>query len=103
MCDLKPGDEVVCSVAPDSAEGLSLWRRLFYRAPVQVGRVYVVSDLKAARGLILIRLKGVPNVSPKHWFNAACFRKVQRRDLTAWLATKNTIEDPKRLPVKEGV
>ncbi len=29
------------------------------------------------------------------------FRKVQRRDLTAWLATKNTIEDPNPVPAKE--
>lgn len=105
MCDFKPGDEVVCIAAPDSAEGLNLWQRLFYRAPVHVGRVYVVSDQKAARGLIVIRLKGVHNATPRHWFNAQWFRKVQRRDLTAWLSqsVKNTdkLDKPHRAPNKE--
>lgn len=28
---------------------------------------------------------------------------VQRRDLTVWLSTENTIEEPKRAPAKESV
>lgn len=87
-CDFKVGDEVVCvdaSSFPDE---------------VLEGPVYVVSEITAPgwAGDVGIRLEGVASVWdwPGQGYWVGCFRKVQRRDLTAWLATENTIEGPLR-------
>lgn len=100
MCDFKPGDEVVCIAVPDGVENLGFWRQLFYRSPVSVGRVYTVSDISRRGDLVLIRLKGVRNATPSHWFAAHWFRKVQRRDMSQWLETATDFEEPKRAPAK---
>jgi len=34
-------------------------------------------------------------------YRASRFRKVQKRDLTAWLSSKQTFEEPKRAPAKK--
>ena len=96
QCDFKPGDEVVCV----NAEGQH------YIAPqLEHGAVYVVAGVHtswSAPGTPSVTLVGM------HWmalngnvggYRHTRFRKVQRRDLTAWLATKNTVEGPVRRKV----
>lgn len=88
MCDFKPGDEVVCV---DDAGLNSDGPRL--------GGVYVAGPIqRSRRGGLFVRVCGYPDGGLGYY--ARRFRKVQRRDLTAWLATANTIEEPKRTPAK---
>lgn len=102
MTEWKIGDEAICvDASPDAAS--SGW--FPGTAPAQ-GELYTVDGiwLDDRDGLILSfdRLK---NFAPgaTGGYRASRFRKVQRRDLTAWLATENTIEGPTRETVKEGV
>lgn len=92
MCDFKPGDEVVC-IQMDCA-------------PEMTGQVFVVEIFAKAGETPLgawcaldgpgVQLVGVHTDDGPHngmWgWDATRFRKVQRRDLGAWLktATKNT-------------
>lgn len=90
MTDFKPGDEVVCVVdqsawlnaepGSSSIPGPVAWQRLV------VEIVQFVDDEAYL---------GFPQW-PIDSFRASFFRKVQRRDLSAWLATENTIEGPVR-------
>lgn len=106
MCDFKPGDEVqVVRVGEQSG--------LF----ISVGQIHVIRDVTvqtdqdgnlaswADGETVGVRLVGIVAHKPGSvhrdaLFHPALFRKVQRRDLNAWLATTNTIEEPKRTPAK---
>lgn len=93
MIDFKPGDEVVC--VDDSLA----WGR--EPCGLVKGQVYRVLDLgEGFWGDIGVNV-GVPSPHPTGRWSVSRFRKVQRRDLSVWLATKNTIEDPKRVPATE--
>ncbi|WP_292229363.1 hypothetical protein [Brevundimonas sp.] len=53
-------------------------------------------------GIAVVRLAGFHNLPSVDGFYAACqFRKVQRRDLSAWLETATDFEEPRRAPQKE--
>lgn len=102
MCDFKPGDEVVCvNAGPVRAPGC---KEHGLSVPLVKNRVYVIDRVfwrESRLGTVkawavtltdqatyMSTLKdGSPN-----GFGAYRFRKVQRRDLGAWLktATKNT-------------
>lgn len=105
MCDFKPGDEVVCVDA-----SASRWTIEGFAPPLSEGATYVVADVFDVRNLISGTPSGQIGVSlvGLAWsvkgicgaWSPTRFRKVQRRDLSAWLATTNTIEEPKRTPTK---
>lgn len=103
MVGFKPGDEVVCIYGgPWKMRFRNILRFIAYRRPVK-GRTYTVASvhLSGVESGVGVKLKEVP--SPKGLcFCSSCFRKVQRRDLAAWLATETTIEGPTRTnqPVK---
>lgn len=94
-CDFKVGDEVVC-VRDDYG-----WAELDLTPPV-IGQAYVVAKVWGVlhvRGEPSLRDVGIDLVGLEHSraaYPAAAFRKVQRRDLSVWLATENTIEGPLR-------
>jgi len=90
MCDFKPGDEVVYI----GDEGVPKIPEHGRCANVSRGDTFTVVGVSPWRDTDLIAL--ILHEHPGKWFDARCFRKVQRRDLTAWLATENTIEDPIR-------
>lgn len=97
MCDFAPGDQVVCidvSVRPAFVND---------PMPLVEGQIYEVEgvfwdDLYEEAGLTL---RGLTSTGYLGCFAACRFRKVQRRDLSVWLATEITIEEPKRAPVRE--
>lgn len=95
MCDFAPGDEVVLYRYLDDGG---------HPLMPPIGHVGVITIIGRSRdggpeiGLQLDNWK-----RGKFAMNVLCFRKVQRRDLTIWLATENTIEEPKRAPVEECV
>lgn len=105
MCDFKPGDEVVLFRAIDYSPLVA--------ASVSVGSVYTVrAVVKGFRGgvevpgLILIELEGADwggFGGMRGAYRPQYFRKVQRRDLSAWLETSvgNTDKLDKRQ--KKGV
>lgn len=105
MCDFKPGDEVVCvdAVASKFTQG-------GYAPPLVEGRTYQVSDVFEVRRCFSGDLSGLIGValvghewsvnSVRGAWAPSRFRKLQRRDLTSWLATENTIEGPVRSPAK---
>lgn len=90
MCEFKPGDEVVCVRSDHNSPCLT-----------HKGCVYVVSGIVKARKRYALALHGVDNGAPFgppyfYGHNPDRFRKVQRRDLTAWLKTATKFEGPKR-------
>ena len=94
MCDFKPGDEVMCV---DAGAG---WCER--PTPLKKGATYEVKrigppDADGDRG---VEVWGVSASRRWPYWRSSRFRKVQRRDLTAWLATENTIEGPVRAPAK---
>lgn len=105
MCDFKPGDEVVCVVDGPwwgRAPRWMFWtRKRKIPGPVK-GRVYVVdrvgwgTNFLTDERLYSIVVRGVEG----GWHHAN-FRKVQRRDLGAWLQTSvsNTdkLDKPRRV------
>lgn len=103
-CDFKPGDEVVCVGdglwSHRAAPFWMFWRRRV-RGPLR-GRTYVVRDIALCSDGVGIRLLGVPDPSRTGWWCASEFRKVQRRDLSAWLQTADGFSEPtrKRAPVQ---
>lgn len=109
MCDFKPGDEVVCIRGGDWLTRAPKW--MFWTrsrpcdGPVQ-GQVYTVERVGEGTcdvyGAIRI---GVALVGVPRAWHISRFRKVQRRDLSAWLKTaaKNTDRLDTRTPAKEGV
>lgn len=101
MCDFKPGDEVVCI----ENEG---WDWSYFEMTVpEIGQVYTIQavrpeeetaecpDEPLSLALIIVEL---PN--PRGSYPAQCFRKVQRRDLSAWLQTAATDTDHLDKPIK---
>ena len=96
MCDLKPGDEVVrYRMGPAGPHPLSI------TPDPEIGHVGIVTAVgETVCGGFWIELDNWP-ADPLCGLPAEHFRKVQRRDLTAWLATKNTIDDPNPVPAKE--
>lgn len=106
MCDFKPGDEVeVVKVGPQSG--------LF----ISVGQMHVIREVSPTTdqsGTPLpwvdgermgVKLAGVvaekPNsVHKDAHFHPSLFRKVQRRDLSAWLETAATDTDRWDKPIK---
>lgn len=108
MCDFKPGDEVVCVVGagPYQFNGRTY--------ELVVGQIYTIAAVAAAgQRTDLGRIGSAePHVqlvefghveTPTVWgVLAGRFRKVQRRDLTAWVETATDFEEPKRVPVKEA-
>lgn len=96
MSDLKPGDEVIC-IRMD-------------RNPSMVGCTYIVETVFLhPTGGPALTLVGEDNGDPDperacFWGHASYrFRKVQRRDLSAWLKTSvsNTDHLDKPLPAKK--
>jgi hypothetical protein len=80
MCDFKPGDEVVCVFAgpwwdSDLCE--------YSTGPAQNSVCTVAGLVDDATYGVAVELVGWPGDQ----FAAECFRKVQRRDLQAWLST----------------
>lgn len=104
MCDFKPGDEVVC--INDGWLGRAprwmFWTRTRpVDGPVKghhyiVRRVAVGTCEISSRKAVGVELEGPWN----HAWRPSNFRKVQRRDLSAWLSTENTIEGPVRAPAR---
>lgn len=94
MCDFKPGDEVVCVVPGNWVKRAPKWMFWSRITPAswtgpRKGDHGVVIQLQigihpqSGREIVLIELNRWPGLV----FNAAAFRKVQRRDLSAWLKT----------------
>lgn len=107
MCDFKPGDEVVCvDIGPSKCGGR-------WGGDLVKGQVYTVwgitpyTDFYGDHGVALVELDAPdrPDCPELQFFAAWRFRKVQRRDLSAWLETaaKNTdaLDKPRRAPAKE--
>ncbi len=110
MCDFEPGDEVVCVKSKHGREG-----KIFTVAAVRrVGDTITIRDLSTNVKHPAIQLEELPWVETVEtndaqirlvWgYDATAFRKVQRRDLSAWLKTAvgNTDRLDKRAPAKEG-
>lgn len=99
---LAAGDQVVC-VENDGWD----WGYFDMIVP-EVGAVYTIAEVRPDErtaecpeippGLALVLVE-LPN--NRGSYPAECFRKVQRRDLSAWLATSTDFEEPKRAPVTE--
>ena len=99
MCDFKPGDEVVFIGDPDEQpiEGyadctVKLVRGAVYRCTGLFDDGVVCTCCGHSLWVTLVE-----GGEGDEW-SACSFRKVQHRDLNAWLATENTIEEPKRTP-----
>jgi hypothetical protein len=112
-CDFKPGDEVVCVSKGEHPD----WRFLTVGGVYTVSRVYPPVP-ECGCDEWGIDLAEVPVSDPlefdgngQFWmaqgFLATRFRKVQRRDLTAWLSTSvgNTdkLDRPLKAPKRERV
>lgn len=101
MIDFKPGDEVVC--VQDESERWSISSGLTVGAKYTVTQVFEDKvGYDASRREVGVKLLEVAPPCPFSGFKAAWFRKIQRRNLTAWLATENTIEEPKRIRETES-
>lgn len=102
MCDFKPGDEVICIIGEVSVA----------QARLEEGRVYTVADIvpltwangKTDPNDIRIQLveatwdTGYPHIPGA--YHPRRFRKVQPRDLSAWLKTAVTDTDHLNKPIK---
>lgn len=105
MCDFKPGDEVVCVDAVASK-----FTRLGYAPPLVEGQTYEISDIFEVRTALSGKLSGQIGVALAglEWgvngvrgaWTPSRFRKVQRRDLSAWLETAATDTDHLDKPIK---
>ncbi|MGQ3040566.1 MAG: hypothetical protein ACT6TH_15380 [Brevundimonas sp.] len=95
MCDFKPGDEV--EKFKEGARHAVSWPG---RPPI--GTIAIVEAIYRVPGTDLygLDLVGWPNSPARYGFAAENWRKVHRRDLTAWLSAKATFEEPKRTPAK---
>lgn len=86
MCDFKIGDEITPIDDDPWLDDIGV------TSGPKFGAVCVVSEVLFACGRPWVALREFPG----HYFGASAFRKVQRRDLNAWLATENTVEGPVR-------
>lgn len=100
MCNFKPGDEVVCvDASPSRYHGIH---------SLILGATYRITAFDGLPpepdGTIGLHLAEVPTPPPSYigWASTR-FRKVQRRDLRAWLETATKFEEPTRAPVVEPV
>lgn len=96
MCDFKPGDEVVCVY---QGPWIDLDTGLVTDGP-PFGEVCLVDGVEIDKGRAGLFLRGHGSES----YVARLFRKVQRRDLSAWLETaaKNTdaLDKPRPAPAR---
>lgn len=101
MCDFKPGDEVVCIGDGEWICDTVPWWRFWRRKATgpRVGVVYVIAAIEACKKAVGLRLVGVKNPGPTGWWDAADFRKIQRRDLGEWL--KTSISNTDRLDKRQ--
>jgi hypothetical protein len=111
MCDFAPGDEVVCVRGGlGSFPGIG-WVCLAEGATYTIAAVWQKGEIGETGlpcGTAMVQLvefgslRAGPNDS-RCGFAADRFHKVERPALGAWLSTENTIEEPKRAPVREPV
>lgn len=99
MCDFKPGDDIIC-ITTDPASDPYLSERQVYvcRAVVDHGRHPACLTCASVVSLEVV-VEGVFPPPGMH-FCACAFRKVQRRDLSAWLETATTNTDHLDKPIK---
>lgn len=103
MCEFKPGDEVVCIRSEHGREGMTFTVAAYVQEKSVIPSDHF-SGLVATKNYVQLNelpwvdklwMKG--NRKTLTWgYDAASFRKVQRRDLSAWLKTATTFEEPKR-------
>lgn len=101
MCDFKPGDEVVCVDADEAQPSDVQGRGRRDPLPLVKGEQYTIAGSGVWPGdnctaVVFLREVRNDDYGTDVGFLPRRFRKVQRRDLSAWLATTNTIEEPKR-------
>lgn len=104
MCDFKPGDEVVCIIAVPMP-----WQaHLGYGdlVGIAVGEHYTVAHVgpDPFDGEIVVFLNETGNFNDDGvdcGYYPLRFRKVQRRDLSAWLETAADFDEPTRAPIVE--
>lgn len=95
MCDFKPGDEVVC-VDDTDLFGVAVKGGVYLCEAMETLPLGFLACTACRKRNIVIRLANT--VHPLGWLFCSCqFRKVQRRDLTAWLETATDFEEPKRV------
>lgn len=107
MCDFKPGDEVqVIAVGSESGRFIAVG---------QIHTIREVSPLRDGEGrnyanihgeTVGVKLVGIKAYRPNSvhtdgHFSPSLFRKLQRRDLSAWLETATDFEEPTRAPAVE--
>lgn len=101
MSEFKPGDEVVCI----ENEGWD-WSYFDMTKPT-IGEVYTIQAVRPDEPTaecpdepleLALLLVEMPNLLGS--YPAQCFRKVQRRDLSAWLETAATDTDRWDKPIK---
>lgn len=101
MCDFKPGDEVVC-VDAQGSDGL-LSPRARYTVSVAMAAGQKTTRRNGGSVILsqaVVQLAGLGHVEDcLTWgWNARRFRKVQTRDLAAWLQTADHREPAPRCP-----
>ncbi|PZU00991.1 MAG: hypothetical protein DI624_01660 [Brevundimonas sp.] len=104
-CDFKPGD-VVVFIGTEGLEPADFQlKQKWLTGLLEDGRVYTIhSVLHEARWGAICGVHLMEVICPNRFgFDHRMFRKVQRRDLTAWLATETTFEEPKRLHPEPAV
>jgi|GEM_PF-2350412 len=107
MCDFNPGDEVVVvKVGPQSGLFISVGDTHVIREASLVHDQFGIPCPWGDGEAWGVKLVGIAAVKPNSvhrdaHFHPALFRKVQRRDLSAWLETATDFEEPKRAPAKE--
>lgn len=86
MCDFKVGDEVVCVGEGEWICDTVPWWRFWQRkaSGPRENVVYVIAAMDVCKKAVGLRLVGVRDPSPIGWWDAADFRKVQRRDLKTY-------------------
>lgn len=95
MCGFKVGDEVQMFRDRPAPEGVKASPH--QGTPVGwVGRVTAIYRPFWAPPEVYGILLDNWALPSGHYHDAGCYRRVERRDLTAWLAAENTIEGPKR-------
>lgn len=103
QCTFKPGDKVVCVFNGKWRSKRGYWHDLWLVIKNGVpifGATYTISHVNVtAENIVVVDLVECP--APKGLqFHAACFRKAQTRDITAWLETSTGFEEPTRAPAK---
>ena len=103
MCDFKPGDEVVCiamQCAPEMV-GKTFIVELFAKKGDQPPGAWFPLD---GPGVQLVGVKTDDGPHTGFWgWHATRFRKVQRRDIGAWLKTAVGNTDKLDRPLRERV